>query len=213
MACTLYMQGERRQPKVRHRKTFFHLDAYLNHSYQDLDILCITDYTGGEEAIKRRLCEANDRFYTVPARNPRNRWNVLWWRTESSEPGFQRFKVDILVPGVMDLPYILPRYIMEIDELPCAPLDLLLFHKLKAWNDRLYVRRPDLRAKLPGDIQDIGDLLWLANWEGLDVTEGRQYITDPFREASYRRVKKFCLEYPEYAGLWIGLGLPDPAEL
>ena len=59
---------------------------------QDLDIFCLSSYPGGAEAIKRHLCEANNQFYAVPAQDPKDEWNVLWWRTDSNDPDFQRFK-------------------------------------------------------------------------------------------------------------------------
>lgn len=180
--------------------------------HQDLDILCLTTYPGGAEAIKRQLCQADNRFYTVRARNPRNRWRVLYWRTDSNEAGFEKFKIDILIPGVMDLPYIEPRYIIKIDKFPCAPLALLLLHKLQGWDDRRDSGRPDYLAKIPGDVRDIGDLLRIANQAGLNVTKSKPYISNSFREVSYERVMEFSYEHPEYIPLWMGLGLPHPTE-
>ncbi|KAF9777449.1 hypothetical protein BJ322DRAFT_980429, partial [Thelephora terrestris] len=188
MACKLYTDGKGRKPK-------------------DLDILCLTPYPGGAEAIKQRLCETNHHFYTIKARNPKDQWDVLWWNTGSNEPGFERFKVDILVPGKMDLPDIHPDYIINIDELPCAPLHLLLLHKLKGWSDRRRSRRPDRRAKIPADVRDIGDLLRIANGLRANITKSKPYITDSFRRASYRRVKQFSVEHPQYVSSWMGLGM------
>jgi hypothetical protein len=181
--------------------------------YQDLDILCLTPYPGGAESIKRRLCEEYDRFYTVRARNPNNSWKVLYWRTDSDKPGFGRFKIDILIPGDMDLPHLHPHYIVKIDRLPCAPLALLLLHKLQGWDDRRGSRRPDFLAKIPGDERDIVDLLRIANRLGLKITKPRPYISHHFRRASYERVMEFSDEHPEYVSLWMGLGLPNPTEV
>jgi len=178
--------------------------------YQDLDILCLTPFPGGAEAIKRQLCEEDNRFYTVRAKNPANRWRVLYWRTDSDEPGFEGFKIDILIPGVLDLPYIHPQYIIEIDKLPCAPLHLLLLHKLQGWDNRRCSRRPDFLAKLPGDVRNISDLLLIANRLGLNITKPRPYITDSFRNISYARVTEFSRRHPEYIPLWMGLGLSNP---
>ena len=113
----------------------------------------------------------------------------------------------------MDLPYIHPDYIIKIDKLPCAPLHLLLLHKLQGWDDRRQSARPDWLAKLPGDVRDISDLLRIANRAGLNLTKGRPYISDSFRSASCERVIEFSDEYPEYMSLWMGLGLPHPTEM
>jgi len=209
MACKLYTNGKGRQPKVSHcRETRMHPILTLR-SHQDLDILCLTPYPGGAEAIKSRLCQEDDRFYTVPARNPRDRWRVLYWRTGSNEPGFKRFKVDILVPGVMDLPAIHPNYIIKINKYPCAPLVLLLLHKLKGWDDRRDSRRQYQLDKIPGDVRDIKNLLRIANQRGLRITKPRGYISRAFRADSKRRVIEFSEEHPQYIRLWTGLGLPD----
>ena len=180
--------------------------------YQDLDILCLTPYPGGAEAIKRQLCRQDRRFYTVRARNPKNWWKVLYWRTGSDEVGFEKFKIDILVPGVLELPNFHPDYIVKFDRLPCAPLALLLFHKLKGWDDHCNSRRQDFLAKIPQDVRDIGDLLRIANGLGLRITKPRDYISRSFRELSYERVTEFSLENPEYISSWMGLGLPDPTD-
>jgi hypothetical protein len=178
--------------------------------HQDLDILCLTPVPGDAEAIKQRLCQANNQFYTVGARNPNNPWTVLWYRWYSdSNRRFEKFKIDILTPGVLELPYIHPSYVVEIQTLPCAPLLLLLFHKLKAWVARRSSHRQDLRAKIPGDVRDIDDLLELAYYLGLDITEEKPYITDSFRDASYTMVRKFIREYPDNAPLFMALGLPE----
>jgi hypothetical protein len=177
---------------------------------QDLDILCLTPYPGGAESIKRRLCQEDNRFFTIRARNPNNRWKVLYWRTGSSESGFERFKIDILIPGVMDLPYIHPDYFIKFDKLPCAPLIFLLFHKLKGWDDRRCSGRPHFVAKVPGDVRDISDLLRIANDLGLKVTKSKPYISRSFRDDSYDRVTEFSIEHPEYMWLWMGLGLSNP---
>ena len=137
----------------------------------------------------------------------------MYWRTDSDEPGFERFKIDILVPGVMDLPYIHPDYIVKIDRLPCAPLPLLLLHKLQGWDDRRRSHRSDFRAKVPEDVRDIADLLRIANQLGLKITKARPYISNSFRNISYERVRKFSLKHPEYVLLWMSLGLPNPTTL
>lgn len=193
---------------VKH--TYTHI--LTGYSYQDLDILCLTAYPGGAESIKQQLCMQNDQFYTVRARNRRNKWKVLYWRTGSDEPGFERFKIDILIPGVLSLPYIHPHYIIKIDKLPCAPLLLLLLHKLKGWDDRCGSNRPDYLAKIPNDIRDIRELLQIANQLGLKVTKSKPYITELFRSDSYERVMEFSEEHPEFIPLWMGLGLPHPTE-
>lgn len=175
-------------------KTCVHPHVYIYCLRQDLDILCLTPYPGGAEAIKKQLCKADDHFYTVRAKNPEDTWNVLWWRTNSGS----RFKIDILTPGVLDLPNIHPDYLIKIDKFPCAPLHLLLFHKLKGWDDRQSSDRLNQRAKVPVDAKDIMWLLLIASTVyDLDITKKRSYITNSFRNDSYERAAKFALKCRE----------------
>jgi len=112
----------------------------------------------------------------------------------------------------LDLPYVEPRFIVNIDKFPCAPLALLLLHKLKGWDDRRNSPRSDFLAKIPGDVRDIGDLLRIANGVGLKLTKSKPYINSSFRELSYERVSEFCFEHEAYIPLWMGLGLSDPTD-
>jgi hypothetical protein len=103
---------------------------------QDIDILCLTPHPRNVEDIKEQICEADDRFYLKQGRQ--GDYKVLHWRIDDDdEPDF---KIDILLPGTLDLPDVSPNYIIKIQRLPCAPLVLLLLHKLKAWDNR---RRSD----------------------------------------------------------------------
>ena len=197
MACKLYAGGRGRLPKVCYQKTrapvrTFIIDGRL---HQDLDIVCpVTDET---DDIKKRLCQENSEFYTVKARSRRDRYNVLWYEWCNDDDELEKIKVDILTPEIakLQLPEIHQDYIVKINKLPCAPLHLLLLHKLKAWDDRLY-SRPHLRCKRPVDAKDIKYLLQHAIQRGLNIANPKPYITDAFREDSYERARKYVQEYP-----------------
>ena len=175
--------------------------------HQDIDILCLAPCPGDAESIKQRLCEADNRFYTIETGNPDIWWKLLYWHTGSNKPGFKRFKVDILVQGTMGLPHIEPHYIVKFDTFSCAPVDLLLFCKLQAWDGHRRSHRRYALAKVPGDVRDICDILRIANRDGLKVTESKPYISDYFRGISNERVREFNVQYPEYRPLWMGVGL------
>ena len=208
------LHGRPRSPPTDGAKTPVHPLVCIDYSHQDLDILCLTSYPGGAEAIKERLCQENNHFYTVRARNRHNHWAVLWWRTCSDEPGFERFKIDILTPGVLEFPHIPPNYVTQIRKFPCAPLHLLLLHKLKGWDDRRFSHLPHVRAKIDGDVQDIEALLVVASERKPtpNIARGKPYITDSFRAASYIRVSKFVRKHPNFAHFFACLGLPNPAD-
>ena len=81
---------------------------------------------------------------------------------------------------------------------------------MKAWDDRHY-SAPYLRAKIPGDKQDIEDLLEIATNRGLNITKKRPYISNSFRSDSYERVEEFVQEHPEYTQDFMYLGLQNLA--
>lgn len=127
--------------------------------------------------------------------------DVLWWNT-----GFGGFKISIFTPRFQDLPRIRPKYFVKLRKLPCAPLHLLLFLKLREWDDRQYSPCPDQLTKVLADAYDIMFLLWTANARyNLNITKQRQYITDSFRNDSYMRVTKFALVWQESRWLFMSL--------
>jgi hypothetical protein len=205
MACKLYTNGKAQAKGAsasREKRAYIQVYSQSFSCYQDIDILCFTPYTRNVEDIKEQICEADDRFYL---KQGRGNYQVLYWRTDDDDQ--PNFKVDILLPGTLDLPDVSPNYIVKIQRLPCAPLVLLLLHKLKAWDDRRRSARQDWWAKLQGDVQDIEDLLRIASQRGLKLNKHRPYITHSFRKDSYERVADFTNVYPKHGSEWVALSL------
>jgi hypothetical protein len=156
--------------------------------------------------LKRKLTQAKSNFYLLPARNPRDTYKVLWYRVH--EIGyFVNCKVDLLFPGILDIPNI---PVSEIDRtnvhnIPCIPLSPLLLLKLQGWihhgeSDRDYVRR-----KQPADVLDINDLLRICRQKGIRPRDD-PYLSIAFKTTSESRVMEYVEEYPYSAIAWTELG-------
>lgn len=105
---------------------------FVYYLFQDLDIL-ILNTSDDQEQIKRRLVAANPAFYLVPSKKPLATYKVLWYRTTT----YGTIKVDILLPGIMNIPRFPSSRIdcTNARQLPCAPLSLSLLLKLQAWSE------------------------------------------------------------------------------
>lgn len=140
-----------------------------------------------QERLKEMLVKADGRFYTMAAKTPGATYRVLWYRLM----GYHRAcKIDLLVPGVMDLPNIPMEYIRNLKGLPVAPLRAILLSKLKAWDDHRNADRAFMREKQYTDIQDITYLLTRAN--NLRLSSFRQnWISKEYLRQSQDRAKSY----------------------
>jgi hypothetical protein len=96
-----------------------------------VDLVVQTDlYT--QERLKALLVTANPDFYLVAAKTPGATYRVLWCRLT----GYRRScKVDILLPGIMNIPRVPRELIKRVQNLPVMPLAGILLLKLQAWED------------------------------------------------------------------------------
>ncbi|KAF8530044.1 hypothetical protein BU17DRAFT_78577 [Hysterangium stoloniferum] len=191
MACKLY--GTSRRPN-------------------DIDVLCLNS-PYDQESLKKRLTQANTRFYLVPAKDPAATYKVLWYRLR--EVGYHvNIKVDLLYPGILDIPNI---PVSEIDTnnihgLPCLPLSHLLLLKLQGWVHHGESTRGFERMKQPADVQDINDLLRISRRRNIRPGDD-PHIPIPFKTISETRVLQYVVKRPESESDWTELGFsPHPQE-
>ncbi|KAF5328929.1 hypothetical protein D9758_016816 [Tetrapyrgos nigripes] len=162
-----------------------------------------TSYTGSspseaelqrtQEVLKNKLIELDSRFYTVASKDPYATYRVLWFRipsptstsslTSSSYAAYSSLyslrsrdrscKVDLLLPGVMNIPFVPKESIYRtpsttrsssanLDPLPLMPFLPLLLLKLQAWQDHGESPKSWMREKQPIDVRDITQLLEIA---------------------------------------------------
>ena len=96
---------------------------------QNLDIL-ILNAPYDQETIKRMLTVANPAFYTVASKTIGATYRVLWYNLWgwSLTLHFDLIKVDILLPGIMDIPSFSANHINTNNscQLPAAPFSIVL---------------------------------------------------------------------------------------
>lgn len=145
-------------------------------------------------------------FYTVASKDPFATYRVLYYRL-----GIRRScKVDVLLPGIMNIPDVpIPRIVCRrrVSELPLMPFLPLLLLKLQAWMDHCAAEKYYLRAKQYVDVRDINDLLELAVSEyGVDVAKDGKWLPESFMSAAKKRVRAYVQKFPDSAQNWRGLG-------
>jgi hypothetical protein len=172
---------------------------------KDIDILCLATHLGQEE-LKRQLVAYNSNFYVVPSRDPNATYKVLWYRFPSTGSSV---KVDILLPGVMDIPNIATS---RIDygasggrELPVAPLSLVFLLKLQAWSQHRASSISRFYQKQYTDHSDITHLLPVLAMKGIKPNE-ESYLPTSFRDEAVRRVREYTRQYPESISNWRNIG-------
>lgn len=171
----------------------------------DVDVIVLSGDYEDTEDIKHILTNEDDRFYTVPSANPRNSYQVLWFELVR---GGRSCKVDILLPGIMEIPNIpLDRieYFGDYD-VPVVPLDVLILLKLKGWYDHHYSRRRDFQEKQYYDVEDIRELLEFATDQGIFIYR-RSWLPRRFLRGAYQHYRDFIDEYPEFYDGWDSFGI------
>jgi hypothetical protein len=123
--------------------------------------------------------------------------------------GARECKVDILLPGIMDLPRLTSSDIVWRDGLPVFPFLTLLVQKLQAWGDHLDTSEPHKFKKHPVDAEDVVGLLSLS--ESLPMTVLRPWrekslMSTEFQARSLARVKRLCRIFPATKPSWRMLG-------
>ncbi|KAK0438728.1 uncharacterized protein EV420DRAFT_1279914 [Desarmillaria tabescens] len=181
----------------------------------DVDIL-MSSHTCDIESLKESLVTKNpERFYLVNAKSPKATWKVLWYHDHSEDGELEKTKVDILKPGILQLPMIFSEAIVDKQGFPVVPMSILLLHKLKGWKDNMEATALRLRRKHDANVGDIGSLLRIVV-DGMSSQEKKnsmywkrfslERFDEEFRDETECRVKLFFSRFPEYHDMWQKLG-------
>jgi len=179
----------------------------------DVDIVVLNSGLAPEE-IKKRLVSANPLFFLVPSTNPRNTYKVLWYNLCATS--FQRLplhacKVDILVPGIMNIPAVpkdcIVYPVLNGVSIPTTPFITLLLLKLQGWADHRISRRMDLRMKQYVDVLDIYELLRAAASNAEMHLRNESWLPKSFVAAGKLRVARFMVAHPDSGVYWRQVGL------
>jgi hypothetical protein len=166
---------------------------------QDIDILCLSNFWS-QESLKHALVRRNSKFYLVPSRDPTATYQVLWYRHT-----FSRIKVDILLPGVMNIPSISPSQIVQRNGLPVAPLSMVFLLKLQAWSQHRASTVSRFVMKQYTDKDDIVRLLPILAQHNIKPDEDRR-LPSSFRVAAASRVQAFVRHHPTSREAWDRIG-------
>ncbi|THH15143.1 hypothetical protein EW146_g5289 [Bondarzewia mesenterica] len=176
---------------------------------QDVDLLIFPAYaSAGQEALKALLVGADSRFYLRDARSPFATYKVLWYRESTFGYSYASCKVDILLPGIMNLPSLPDRYDKVIQGFSVVPFSLLLVTKLQAWDDHRNENSWWKREKQHTDVQDLRVLLQLPESRRLNRETWRDEIlfSPHLQTLTARRVREFCAMFRETAQRWKAIG-------
>lgn len=189
-----------------------------------MDLLVLEE---GDEAarrtahqLKQLILRANSRnFFLKMPRDPQAEYRILYFRQYHLGP---ECKVDILTPGIMNLPIVAPQKIVWVLEIPLVPFSLLLLHKLQGWHDHHIAEEKHKNHKQQ---QDAGDLRRMMAFRGhIDALckasepwGDEELFSDEFLRVTRERVETYCKAFPGRVEDWIQLGFevevppPPPA--
>ena len=143
---------------------------------------------------------------------------MLWCRIGSSYsysrayrsysyPGVSRScKVDVLIPGIMNIPSVPREKIVHIDSLPSMPLIPLILLKLQAWEDHRNAFKSYHRMKQWTDVNDLELLLPIAI-SRRDSLEKETWLPGSFVSAAKDRITRYLQHYPGQAKSWAQIGV------
>lgn len=116
-------------------------------------------------------------------------------------------KVDILRPGVMNIPDVPRNHLVNVDSIPLMPLFTLLILKLEAWNDHRNAYKYYVRMKRHVDATDLEELLPLAANSVLWTNKHEEWVLTSRVRGVEGILHDYLLEYPSQRKAWAALGL------
>lgn len=200
---------------------------------QDLDVLILSPKQD-PDIIKRQIAAYDPSFEVISStKDAQTSRPVLWYNFASSPASSQtgirptertkdkklrkRIKVDILVPGIMRIPSFPPTLVEEgEDQLPLAPLKLLLLLKVQAWSNHRASEAAQYTNKLVQDRADLQALMTIAKQRGLVILpkeNHESYLSKLLIDRARSEVQEYVNMHAESREEWASLGFdvaPSP---
>jgi hypothetical protein len=175
---------------------------------QDVDIIVLNwPEPTNIERLKARITSRNNRFFVTHTRNP---WTILWYGLSPTSPrSVHRCKVDVLVPGLLDIPQIPLGRIVHTTDVPgvrMMPLLVVILLKLRGWNDHRNDKYLDKRQKALVDVRDIDQLLNIAVGKRCWLGD-EEWVPGELREKAAVWLRSYVLMYPGTKERWEKIGL------
>lgn len=201
--CALY--GTSRTPNVRGPSVVLVRRAHAMVLPQDVDIVVMTSEYDTEYLKRLLTTHASTTFYLRPSKAPGATYKVLFARL-GTKYSRRSCKVDILIPGILDIPHVDRHRIVRVNDLPVIPLIVLLLLKLKGWSDHRASSRSDFQQKQYVDVRDINQLLMIVADKGEDVRTAT-WLPQAFVDAGQERLNRYITALrPLSAYLWGDIG-------
>ncbi|KAH9903130.1 hypothetical protein C8Q73DRAFT_673123 [Cubamyces lactineus] len=178
----------------------------------DVDIVVLSTVYSQED-LKQMLVRQNRQFFLLRSRNPRATYRVLWSRIPGTS---KRCKVDILIPGILNVPTVPYRHIVMKRRanrtLPVMPPIPQLLLKLQGWTDHRASPRKDMREKCLLDVHDIDSLLEELQQMNLRIdSEDVKWVPKSMFTAATETLKKYVVAAsPTTIYDWRALGFTVP---
>lgn len=166
--------------------------------------MIVLDANKPQEELKVELADADSRFYLIRSKDPFAIYKVVWFRL----PNGRSCKVDILQPGILNIPAIEPTRIEHVDGIPLLPFVVVLMLKLQGWTDHRGASKTYLCEKQWMDVTDIKELLPIAVRRGVKPRE-EAWIPESLIQATERRVREYVERFPYTRDLWRELGFEE----
>jgi hypothetical protein len=170
-------------------------------------VVATTMYT--TEELKQLITRGDpSTFYLRPAKTPGATYKVLWAKLRPNLVYSRRScKVDILIPGTLNIPFVPPSLVPMIDELPVMPIISLLLLKLQGWEDHRNSTRSDMQHKQYMDIRDINQLLQIASQREARLEDELGWLPQEFVDTGRERLARYLQTIrPMHASRWAEIG-------
>lgn len=161
---------------------------------QDVDIIVMTASFAQEELKQLLVQHPGSDFLLRPSRRIGATYTIVY-----CDLGDERFcKLDVLIPGILNIPSISSDRIVHIDGLPVLPFMALLLMKLQGWSDHRASGRSDMWEKQYVDVRDINQMLGIAASRGENVNN-ETWLPKDFLDVARQRVVRFVEHFRQPA--------------
>ncbi|KAH0578364.1 hypothetical protein H2248_003978 [Termitomyces sp. 'cryptogamus'] len=178
----------------------------------DLLVLLRPGSTITAEELKRNLVVLDPyHFFTTPSKDPQAAYCILWYRLTNApaQTAQTACKIDLLLPGTLNLPNFPPSLIHWDEGLPLVPFSLLLVQKLQAWDDHRRSRNPIKWQRQRTDMEDLDGLTCLSSFDSLKSSQpwsDTTLFSPEFQKLTKERVINYCTSFPSSAPAWTSIG-------